>query len=150
MSISCNTLFAAAVFALTVTSASAWADSLDSVVFDNVRGASWETPNGQYVVHLDGVPAALKSGEVQQWCIRVTDTKGKPASSVKLKFEGGMPQHGHGLPNFPAVSANARDTACPFRINGVEFHMPGVWQIGFELKDRKGSRQSIKRFVNVI
>lgn len=150
MSILLNFQMGVALCALSLVNASAWSDGLDSTVFDNVRGATWETPNGQYAVHLDGVPAALKSGEVQQWCVKVTDAKGKPAAAVKLKFEGGMPQHGHGLPNFPAVSANAKNQTCPYRIDGIEFHMPGVWQIGFELQDRKGAKQAIKRFVNVI
>ncbi|MCA1978442.1 MAG: FixH family protein [Thiobacillus sp.] len=121
--------------------------TVENTPFDNIRSATWDTDDGRYSVHLDEVPAVLKSGELQSWCVRVTDARGKPARNIKLRFTGGMPQHGHGLPSVPATSAGKGK--CPYRIDGIEFHMPGVWQIGFDIVGRDGRRQEIRRFVNV-
>lgn len=119
----------------------------ENTPFDNIRSATWDTGDGSYSVHLDEVPAALESGTMQSWCVRVTDAKGKSARNIKLSFTGGMPQHGHGLPSVPATSAGKGK--CPYRIDGIEFHMPGVWLIGFDIVNRGGKRHEIRRYVNV-
>lgn len=121
--------------------------TLESTPFDNIRSAAWDTTDGRYVVHLDDVPTALKSSTMQTWCVRVTDVRGKAVRGIKLDFTGGMPQHGHGLPSVPATTA--KRGKCPYRIDGIEFHMPGVWQVGFVITTRSGTRHEIKRFVNV-
>lgn len=122
-------------------------DTLESTPFDNIRSTAWDTADGKYVVHLDDVPTALKSSTMQTWCVRVTDSQGKVARGIKLDFTGGMPQHGHGLPSVPATTV--KNGKCPYRIDGIEFHMPGVWQVGFVITTRSGTRHEIKRFVNV-
>ena len=119
----------------------------DDTPFDNIQTAAWDTADGRYLVHLDDVPAALKSSTMQTWCVRVTDANGKAVRGIKLDFIGGMPQHGHGLPSVPAVTA--KGGKCPYRIDGIEFHMPGVWQVGFVVTTRSGTKHEIKRFVNV-
>lgn len=125
----------------------AYGQSEGTPVFDIIRSAVWDTEDGQYQVHLDDVPSQLKSGPQPAWCVRVTNSKGQPVRGVKLEFTGGMPQHGHGLPSVPATTAQAGK--CPYRIDGIEFHMPGVWQIGFAITSRKGARHQVKHFVNV-
>lgn len=123
--------------------------SLDDMVFDNIQGAAWDTSDERYLVHLDKVPAELKSGESHSWCLRVTDMEGTAApAKTRLVFVGGMPQHGHGLPNTPATVRKAQKN-CPYRVDGIEFHMPGVWQIGFVITSPKGSKHEVRRLVNV-
>jgi hypothetical protein len=116
--------------------------------FDNIQGAAWDTAGERYLIHLDGVPPTLRSSESQTWCVRVTDAQGKSLPNLKLSFTGGMPQHGHGLPNVPATT-HKRSAQCPYRIDGIEFHMPGVWQVGFVIVDAKGQRHEALRYVNV-
>lgn len=145
----------AALLALTATAGTAQTapdtteaqNSWEDTPFDNVRGAAWDTADGRYVVHLDDVPAELKSGAVQTWCVRVNDPNGKSVRGIRLDFIGGMPQHGHGLPAVPATTQKAGK--CPYRIDGIEFHMPGVWQVGFTITTRSGSKHEVRRFVNV-
>ena len=44
-----------------------------------------------------------------------------------------MPQHGHGLPTEPAVTAELGDGR--YRIEGVKFNMGGWWEL--QLRDRR-------------
>lgn len=115
---------------------------------DNIQGAAWDTADERYLIHLDGVPSRLRASESQTWCVRVTDAQGIALPNLKLSFTGGMPQHGHGLPNVPATTRKA-GANCPYRIDGIEFHMPGVWQVGFVIIDSRGQRHEALRYVNV-
>ena len=44
-----------------------------------------------------------------------------------LAVSGGMPQHNHGLPTSPAVTAAFEDG--DYKVEGMRFHMRGYWEI---------------------
>ena len=44
-----------------------------------------------------------------------------------ITLEGGMPEHDHGLPTSPRMTAELGSG--DYRIEGIRFHMSGVWEI---------------------
>ena len=61
----------------------------------------------------------------------VTDKQGNPVNDLSVSVDGGMPQHGHGLPTQP--EASKEDGAGQYRINGLKFSMGGWWVLKLRL-----------------
>ena len=85
------------------------------------------------------VPAQkLSVGKTQAVAIAVVDRTGNPVDSATITINGGMPQHGHGLPTKPQV----RNGTAPGRytIAGLRFNMGGWWVVSFVIRtpDRDG------------
>ena len=55
-----------------------------------------------------------------------------------LRPDAAMPQHGHGMNVAPTVK---RTGDGEFRVDGMLFHMPGYWELYFDL----GSADSLER-----
>ncbi|HSW13390.1 MAG TPA: FixH family protein [Solimonas sp.] len=91
--------------------------------------------NGHYTVKVEQRPAPQLDA-FQTWTIRVTDAGGKPLDHARINVRGGMPEHGHGLPSQPRVSAGTRPGE--YRIEGLQFSMPGWWEVSFYIsQDRR-------------
>ncbi|MEO8103087.1 MAG: FixH family protein, partial [Betaproteobacteria bacterium] len=52
---------------------------------------------------------------------------GEPVSQARFQVDGGMPQHGHGLPSQPQVTKEL--TAGNYLLEGMKFSMTGWWEI---------------------
>ena len=52
-----------------------------------------------------------------------------------------MPEHGHGLPTSPAVSAHLG--AGRYRVEGVKFTMSGWWELRFAITAPAGSDNAV-------
>ncbi len=70
---------------------------------------------------------ALRPRQMQQIRVVVTDREGRAVEGADLTIDGGMPQHGHGLPTRPRVTQGLGDGA--YRIEGVRFNMGGWWEL---------------------
>jgi hypothetical protein len=68
----------------------------------------------------------LKPRQMQTVRVRVADADGQPIDGATLMIDGGMPQHGHGLPTRPRVTRNLGDGI--YEIEGVRFNMGGWWE----------------------
>jgi hypothetical protein len=80
---------------------------------------------GAYVGTLQ--PAApLAVRKLQSVNVRITDAHGSAVESAAISVDGGMPQHGHGLPTSPRVTAYRGDGV--YQIDGVRFNMGGWWE----------------------
>jgi len=81
---------------------------------------------GAYVATLQ--PAApLAVRKLQSVRVRVTDAQGAALEGATISVDGGMPQHGHGLPTSPRVTAYHGDGV--YQIDGVRFNMGGWWEL---------------------
>ena len=59
---------------------------------------------------------------------RITDGKtGQPVTDAAITIDGGMPQHGHGLPTRPRVTRNLGNGW--YEVSGVRFNMGGWWEL---------------------
>jgi hypothetical protein len=63
---------------------------------------------------------------LHSWTVHVTDAAGRPVDGAELTVVGGMPEHTHGLPTVPQVTALGGGD---YRIDGLKFHMPGRWSV---------------------
>jgi len=80
---------------------------------------------------------SIKVGRLHSWKVQVTTADGAPATGVKLTVDGGMPQHGHGLPTKPLVSPlTGTDSAL---VEGMKFNMGGWWIVRLRIDGSKGS-----------
>src|SRR5688572_17300015 len=80
---------------------------------------------GRYVATLE--PAEpLRPRRMQAMRLVVRDGDGRPVDEAKIAIDGGMPQHGHGLPTRPRVTRTLGEGA--YEIEGVRFNMGGWWE----------------------
>jgi hypothetical protein len=56
---------------------------------------------------------------------------GKPLENAQVTVDGGMPQHGHGLPTQPMVTQYLGQGN--YRVEGMKFQMSGWWVVNFHI-----------------
>ena len=91
---------------------------------------------GLYTVSLEPVEPLAKR-KLQVVRVRVLDAEGKPVDDATMLVNGGMPQHGHGLPTKPRVTG--RIDAGLYEIGGVRFNMGGWWEFKLAIRGRAGA-----------
>jgi hypothetical protein len=69
--------------------------------------------------------------QIQTWTILVKTSDGQLVEQAEISVDGGMPQHGHGLPTQPQVTDNLG--AGNFLVEGLKFQMPGWWEVTFHI-----------------
>ena len=74
------------------------------------------------------VPAQPRIGEFFVVEFAVCNSAG-PATPETLRVDATMPAHRHGMNFQPKIAATGPNT---YRAEGMMFHMPGKWQLGFE------------------
>jgi hypothetical protein len=94
---------------------------------------AWQSPSaaGRFRITIRPEAGRIPIGPLHAWIVTVETPDGRPAEVRQLVFDGGMPQHGHGLETKPEVT----DRLGPgvFRVDGVRFHMAGSWQIRIDV-----------------
>jgi len=69
---------------------------------------------------------------MHEWQLKVETPDGQPVSGAEITIDGGMPQHGHGLPTEPAVTRELGEGL--YLVGGLRFSMPGWWVLNFHIK----------------
>ena len=87
--------------------------------------------NGHYQVSYTPKLSPVPVNQIQTWTVRVTDPNGQPVEDARITVDGGMPQHGHGLPTVPQVTKYLGDGQ--YQVEGMKFHMPGWWVVKFKI-----------------
>ena len=59
--------------------------------------------------------------------MKLSSPTGTPVTHARIQIDGGMPQHGHGLPTKPQVTRAGADGS--YVIEGMKFSMTGWWEI---------------------
>src|SRR5689334_10442819 len=91
---------------------------------------------GRYVATLE--PAKpLRPRQMQTVRVTVRDAEGHAIDEAQISIDGGMPQHGHGLPTRPRVTANLGDGV--YEIEGVRFNMGGWWEFRLAIAGSRGA-----------
>lgn len=62
----------------------------------------------------------------------ITTPDGSPIENAEISVDGGMPQHGHGLPTSPKVTEYLGDGE--YRVEGLRFQMTGFWEVKFDIR----------------
>ena len=91
----------------------------------------------KFVVSLQppATPAAIN--QIHSWQIKLTSPTGQPISHAKIAVDGGMPQHGHGLPTRPQVTQASADGT--YLLEGMKFSMTGWWEIKLAIQSEAGA-----------
>jgi YtkA-like len=80
-------------------------------------------------------PAAIN--QMHSWQIKVTSPSGAPVTHARIAVDGGMPQHGHGLPTRPQVTQELADGT--YLLEGMKFSMTGWWEIKLAIQSAEGT-----------
>jgi hypothetical protein len=95
------------------------------------------TEHGLYIGTLEPSASPIPVGPIQTWTIAVTTPDGQPLEHADLSIDGGMPQHGHGLPTEPQVTEELGGGR--YRVEGMKFNMPGWWTIELSVSGAAGT-----------
>ena len=80
---------------------------------------------------------SIKVGRLHSWNIQVVTADGTPVDSAKITVDGGMPQHGHGLPTKPIVTQHLGEGK--HLVEGMKFNMGGWWTVTFTVDAPAGA-----------
>lgn len=95
------------------------------------------TANGLYVVAIAPESEPIPDNQLHNWVLTVTAPDGQPVEGATITVDGGMPQHGHGLPTAPVATDYLGDGR--YRIEGVRFNMGGWWEFRFAISAAPGA-----------
>lgn len=101
--------------------------------------------NGAYVTSIVPGVDPVPVGTMHGWTVEVTTAAGKPVDGAALAIDGGMPQHGHGLPTKPRVTKELGQGR--YRVEGMKFNMPGWWEIEVEIDGPAGRDEAVFNLV---
>ena len=86
--------------------------------------------NRHYSVTIEE-SAPYKTGKLIGTVIRVEQAAGKLVDDAEISVDGGMPQHGHGLPTRPRVTKSLGGGR--YQVEGLKFNMGGWWELKFTI-----------------
>ena len=93
--------------------------------------------DNKYVVTLQPPARPAAINQLHAWRVLVTSPAGAPVAHARIQVDGGMPQHGHGLPTRPQVTRELPDGG--YLIEGMKFSMTGWWEIKLAIDGPAGA-----------
>lgn len=98
---------------------------------ENNNGGSTPSNGGNFVVDYRSSTSSFAVGKDYKLSFNVRKYDGAAIeSSIKIRVTGVMPSHYHGLAQKPIIQKSSDGT---WLAEGVNFHMPGYWQIFFDI-----------------
>jgi hypothetical protein len=80
---------------------------------------------------------SIPKGKLQRWTLHLETANGLPVDSATIAIDGGMPQHGHGLPTKPRATRTLGNG--DHLIEGMKFNMGGWWVVKFRVAAEQGT-----------
>jgi len=74
---------------------------------------------------------------LQRWTLHLDTIDGHSVDTATITMDGGMPQHGHGLPTSPRVTRALGNG--DHLVEGVKFNMGGWWVVRFAITSSAGT-----------
>lgn len=96
---------------------------------------------GRYVVQMEPPAATPAINQIHAWRILVSSPDGAPVRNARIAVDGGMPQHGHGLPTRPQVTREVADGT--YLMEGMKFSMTGWWEIRLAIQAAEGTDTAV-------
>ena len=85
------------------------------------------TQDNKFVVALQPPETPAAINQIHSWQVKLSTPDGAPVAHARISVDGGMPQHGHGLPTRPQVTRELADGT--YLLEGMKFSMTGWWEI---------------------
>jgi hypothetical protein len=79
----------------------------------------------------------LRTRRMQTVKLLVRTAEQAPVEGASIAVDGGMPQHGHGLPTKPRVTRALGDGT--YEVEGLKFNMGGWWVVKFRIDSAAGT-----------
>ena len=80
---------------------------------------------------------SIPQGRLHRWTLHLETAAGAGVDSATIVVDGGMPQHGHGLPTKPVVTRHSGNG--DHTVEGMKFNMGGWWVVKFRVTSPAGS-----------
>jgi hypothetical protein len=80
---------------------------------------------------------SIPQGRLHRWTLHLETAAGAPVDSATVVVDGGMPQHGHGLPTRPRVTRDLGNG--DHLVEGMKFNMGGWWVVRFAIAGGAGT-----------
>jgi hypothetical protein len=101
--------------------------------FSRTRASEHGIYRAEIVPEGDSIP----QGKLQKWTLHLDAANGAPVSAASVSVDGGMPQHGHGLPTKPRVTRELGNGN--YLVEGMKFNMGGWWVVKFHVDSEAGN-----------
>ena len=98
---------------------------------------SHPSAQGRYVVQMEPPATSPAINQIHAWQIKLSSPDGAPVRNARIAVDGGMPQHGHGLPTRPQVTREVAEGT--YLMEGMKFSMTGWWEIKLAIQATEGS-----------
>ena len=92
---------------------------------------------GTYEVSYEPSVAPVPKRALHTWTLHVRTRDGRPVDGAELRIDGGMPDHGHGLPTRPQVREALGNGA--YVVEGMKFNMGGYWVVDVAIASAEGA-----------
>ena len=79
---------------------------------------------------------SIPQGKLHRWSLHLETASGVAVDSATIAVDGGMPQHGHGLPTKPRVTRDLGNG--DHLVEGMKFNMGGWWVVKFRVASQAG------------
>ena len=96
---------------------------------DFSRGRASE--GGAYRATITPQGDTIPKGKLHRWTLHLETAAGTPVQGATIAVDGGMPQHGHGLPTKPRVTRPLGPG--DYVVDGMKFNMGGWWVVKFRI-----------------
>jgi hypothetical protein len=90
---------------------------------------------GLYSVSVEPLQP-IRVGQMHSWRLKIHDRDGAGIAGAAITVDGGMPQHGHGLPTRPRVTGDLGGGS--YMVEGMRFNMGGWWVVSFHIRSAAG------------
>jgi hypothetical protein len=93
--------------------------------------------HGVYRGSFQPVGDSIRVGRMHAWRLHLETADGKPVDEATIAVDGGMPEHGHGLPTKPRVTQQLGNGEQ--LVDGMKFNMGGWWVVTFRVEGSLGA-----------
>jgi hypothetical protein len=92
---------------------------------------------GLYQVAIAPEAEPVEQNALHSWVVTLSTPQGEKVEGAVIAVDGGMPQHGHGLPSAPQMTQQLGEGR--YRIEGMKFSMSGWWELRFDISSAAGA-----------
>ena len=89
------------------------------------------TDQQKFNISYNSSSMPIPLNQIHTWTLHVETAAGQPVEKAEITVDGGMPQHGHGLPTQPMVTQDLGGG--DYLVEGMKFQMPGWWTVSFSI-----------------
>ncbi len=126
-------LFTAAAIVALATGCMMFAKAPNDLDYARTRMSESGVYRATIVPQGDTIP----KGKMHRWTLHLEAMDGSPIDQAQVMVDGGMPQHGHGLPTTPRVTRSLGNG--DHLVEGMKFNMGGWWVVKFRVSASAGS-----------